>query len=119
MSVNRGFTLIETLFTAVIVASGLVAIATIFSFAVRANISNRQMAVATSLVYDKMEELRWAASVSDGSDQVALNDTYLRTWRIAGTDPPSITVTVYAVSNSLTHRQTELVEATTLITARF
>jgi prepilin-type N-terminal cleavage/methylation domain-containing protein len=119
MSKNRGFTLIETLFTAVIVASGLVAIATIFSFAVRANISNRQMAVATSLLYDKMEELRWAASVSDGSDQVTLNDAYVRTWRIGANDPKSVTVTVYAVSNALTHRQSELVEATTLVTPRF
>jgi prepilin-type N-terminal cleavage/methylation domain-containing protein len=55
MSQNRGFTLIEALITATIVALGLVAVASIFSFAVRANISNRQMAVATALAYDKME----------------------------------------------------------------
>jgi type II secretory pathway pseudopilin PulG len=109
---NRGFTLIEALFTAVIVASGLVTVATIFSFAIQANINNRQMAVATSLVYDKMEELKWAAWPSDGSDQFNQNGTYSRTWRISGTNPRTVTVTVYA-------RQTELVEATTMISPTF
>jgi len=109
---NRGFTLIETLFTAVIVASGLVTVATIFSFAIQANISNRQMAVATSLVYDKMEELKWAASPSDGSEQLTLNGTYTRTWRISSTDPRTVTVTVYANNR-------ELVEAMTIISPWF
>jgi len=49
VSQNRGFTLIEALITAMIVAFGLVAVASIFSVAIRANISNRQMAVATAL----------------------------------------------------------------------
>jgi Tfp pilus assembly protein PilV len=116
---NRGFTLIEALITATIVACGLVAVAAIFSFAIRANISNRQMAVGTSLAYDKMEELRWSASLADGADQVTLDDTYLRTWHIGSSQPRSITVTVYAVSNPLTRRQTELIEVTTLLSPAF
>jgi Tfp pilus assembly protein PilV len=116
---NRGFTLIEALITASIVACGLVAVAVIFSFAIRANISNRQMAVGTSLAYDKMEELRWTTSLADGTDQVTLDDTYLRTWHIGTSQPRSITVTVSALSNPLTRRQTDLIEVTTLMSPAF
>ena len=119
MSTNRGFTLIEALITATIVSFGLVAVASIFSFAIRANISNRQMAVATALAYDKMEELKWAPSSGGGSDQVTLDDTYIRTWQIGSGDPRLVTVTVYASSNPLTHRQTELIQTTMLLSPVF
>jgi prepilin-type N-terminal cleavage/methylation domain-containing protein len=119
VSRTRGFTLIESLITAAIVAGGLVALATIFSVAIRANIGNRQMAVATALLYDKMEELKWAPSVSSGTDSVTLDDKYIRTWQIASGDPQTVTVTVYAVSSPLTHRQTELVQATLLLSPEF
>jgi prepilin-type N-terminal cleavage/methylation domain-containing protein len=115
---NRGFTLIEALITATIVAFGLVAVASVFSFAIRANISNRQMAVATALAYDKMEELKWAQS-SGGSDQVTLDDTYIRAWQVGSGDPRLVTVTVYAASNPLTHRQTELIQAAMLLSPTF
>ena len=116
---NRGFTLIEALITATIVACGLVAVAAIFSFAIRANISNRQMAVATSLAYDKMEELKWTASLADGTDQITLDDTYLRTWHIGSNPPRSVTVTVYATSNPLTRHHSELIEVTTFLSPTF
>jgi prepilin-type N-terminal cleavage/methylation domain-containing protein len=119
VSKSRGFTLIESLITAAIVAGGLVALASIFSVAIRANISNRQMAVATALMYDKMEELKWAAVVSSGSDQITLDDNYIRTWHVVAGDPQSVTVTVYAVSNPLTHHETELIQATMLISPAF
>jgi hypothetical protein len=83
------------------------------------NISNRQMAVATSLLYDKMEELKSAAAPAAGTDLVTLDDTYIRTWQIGTGVPHQITVTVYAASNPLTRSQTELVEATTLTSPSF
>ena len=119
MSETRGFTLIEALITAAIVAFGLVAVASVFSVAIRTNISNRQMAVATSLAYDKMEELKWTPSVADGTDQVTLDDTYIRAWQVGSGDPRLVTVTVYALSNPLTHRQTELIQATMLLSPTF
>jgi prepilin-type N-terminal cleavage/methylation domain-containing protein len=119
VSQNRGFTLIESLITAAIVAGGLVALASIFSVAIRANISNRQMAVATTLVYDKMEELKSRPSITSGSDLVTLDDRYIRTWQVVTGDPQIVTVTVYAASNPLTHRQTELVQATLLLSPAF
>ena len=77
------------------------------------------MAVGTSLAYDKMEELRWTTSLADGTDQVTLDDTYLRTWHIGTSQPRSITVTVSALSDPLTQRQTELIEVTTLMSPAF
>jgi prepilin-type N-terminal cleavage/methylation domain-containing protein len=116
---NRGFTLIEALVTAAVVACGLVAAASIFSFAIRANVSNRQMSAATALLYDKMEELKWAAAPIDGADIVTQDETYIRVWRVSATVPRSITVIVSAQSNPLTHRQTELIQAITLISPEF
>jgi len=77
------------------------------------------MAVGTSLAYDKMEELRWTASLADGTDQVTVDDVYLRTWHIGSSQPRSITVTVYALSNPLTRRKTELIEVSTLLSLVF
>lgn len=77
------------------------------------------MAVATALVYDKMEELKWAASLSDGTDYVTLGDQYIRTWQVGSGDPRTVTVTVYAASSPLTHRQTELIQATLLLSPTF
>lgn len=56
-------------------------IASIFSFAIRVNISNRPMAVATALAYDKMEELKWTACPAGGTDQITLDDTFIRIWQ--------------------------------------
>ena len=119
MSRNHGFTLIEALITAAIVACGLVAVASIFSVTIRANVSNRQMAVATALLYDKMEDLRTTASPISGTDRVTLDDIYIRVWHVGTGDPQIVTVTVYAASNPLTHRQTELIESTTLLSPAF
>jgi prepilin-type N-terminal cleavage/methylation domain-containing protein len=116
---NRGFTLIETLVTAAIVACGLVGAASIFSFAIRANVSNRQMSAATALLYDKMEELKWATAPADGADVVAQDGTYIRVWHVSATIPRSITVIVSVQSNPLIHQQTELIQATTLGSPEF
>jgi prepilin-type N-terminal cleavage/methylation domain-containing protein len=119
VSHNRGFTLIEALITATIVAFGLVAVASTFSFAIRENISNRQMAVATTLAYDKMEELKWAPSPGSGTDEVTVDDTYTRTWQVGSGDPQLVTVTIYASNNPLTHRQSELIQTTMLLSPAF
>lgn len=119
MPTQRGFTLIEALITAAIVACGLVAVASIFSVSIRANVSNRQLAVATARLYDKMEELKWTASLSSGTDQITFDDKYVRTWQTVSGDPQTVTVTVYAVSNPLTHRQTELISAAMLLSPTF
>jgi len=104
---------------------GLVAVASIFSFAVRGNTRNRQVSVANALLYDKMEEFR-SASFSepiwrngDDSDRIVRDGTYIRVWQIGKTLPRTVTVIVYIESNPLTGRQTELIRATTLVSPTF
>ena len=95
-----------------------------FSFAVRANIMNRQMAVATALLYDKMEQFK-AASLddplwknNDGFEYVTQEAAYMRVWHVNSAIPRSVTVIVYA-ENALTRRQIELIRATTIVSDTF
>ena len=95
-----------------------------FSFAVRVNISNRQMATATALLYDKMEQFKstplddplW--NNSDGSDDVTQATTYVRVWHVSAAVPRSVTIIVFA-ENALTGRQTELIRATAAVSNTF
>jgi len=117
---NRGSTLIETLVASVILTSGLVTVASIFSTTTAVNFRNQQRTSATLLVYDKMEELRMTGSPSggsldpnspaagfmeyvrfgaDGEMIVGTSDTqpaYLRLWQVQTSTNPTITVTVFA-----------------------
>ena len=122
---SSGFTLIEVLITSVIAACGLVAVASMFSFAVRANVNNRQMAVATALLYDKMEQFKSAALDSplwangDDSDDVIQETTFTRIWEIDSAAPfQSVSITVYAES-PLRHSLTELIRATVNVANTF
>jgi prepilin-type N-terminal cleavage/methylation domain-containing protein len=121
---SSGFTLIEVLITAFIAACGLVAVASMFSFAVRANVNNRQMAVATALLYDKMEQFKSAALDSplwangDDSDNVIQETTFTRIWEIDSAAPQSVSITVYAES-PLRHHLTELIRATVNVANTF
>jgi prepilin-type N-terminal cleavage/methylation domain-containing protein len=121
---SSGFTLIEVLITSVIAACGLVAVASMFSFAIRANVNNRQMAVGTALLYDKMEQFKSAASDSplwangDDSDNVIQDTTFTRIWEIDSAAPQSVSITVYA-EGPLRHRLTELIRATVNVANTF
>ena len=121
---SRGFTLIEVLITSFIATCGLVAVATMFSFAVSANASNRQMAIATALLYDKMEQFKSSPLDSplwnngDDSDDVIQDTTFTRVWEINPAIPHRVSIVVYAES-PLTHRLTELIRATAIVTNTF
>jgi len=105
MNSNRGAALIETLVASVILVSGVVAVASIFSFTTGANLRNRQGTTATMLLYDKMEQLRTMGSPAGGSLDPA-NPTldfsdnpggsFLRVWQVQDSGIPSITVAVFA-----------------------
>jgi prepilin-type N-terminal cleavage/methylation domain-containing protein len=116
---TRGFTLIEVMMAAVILLCGLVAVASTFSFAIQTNVANRKMAVATSLLYDKMEEFRSAPfagalweSPSGADTVIAGGQPYIRSWQITAATPRTVTVIV-AIG------QTELVRASTMISPSF
>jgi prepilin-type N-terminal cleavage/methylation domain-containing protein len=118
---NRGFTLIEALVTAAVLAVGLVAAASVFSLAVRVNAGNRQSAAGTALLADKMEQFRSASfadpvwMTGDGSDEVKQDGgTYIRTWSIRPGQPRALTVIVYVRTSPLTNGRLELIRASTL-----
>ena len=126
MSRIRGFTLIEVLISAGILVCGLVGVASMFSFVIRTNGMNRQMAVATTLLYNKMEEFR-SASLSDpnwvnttGSETITVaGQEYVMVWATNADTPRTVTVIVYAAKNALTRRQAELIRASTLVSPKF
>jgi Tfp pilus assembly protein PilV len=126
LNANRGFTLIEVLVTAGILVCGLVAVASVFSFAIRTGAANRQSAVAATLLYEKMEELR-SAPLTDpawknaaGSETLSVaGENYVRTWRVGADIPRVVTVVIYAKSSSWTGRQVEMMRASTLVSPRF
>jgi len=109
-----------------VLTCGLVAVAYLFSFAIRTNAANRQMAVATTLIYEKMEELR-ATSFTDpiwantpGTETLIVSgEQFVRTWEFGSNVPRTVTVIVYAETNALTRRRTELIRITTLVSPTF
>jgi len=112
--------------TAGILVCGLVAVASVFSFAVRSNTANRQMAVATTLLYDKVEAFRAApfgdplwANVNGTEYLVIAGERYSREWAVGGGNSRTVTVIVYAESNAVTRRRSELIRATTVVSQSF
>ena len=107
----QGFTLIETLIAACILAIGSVAIASLFISSIRVNLANRERANASILAAEKMEELRLAASPADGMDEVSMPGSsfkYKRAWRVAGTEFRTITLVVSAHEQELVRVVTEV-----------
>ena len=82
------------------------------------------MAIATALLYDKMEQFKSAPLDSplwnngDDSDDVIQGTTFTRVWEINPVIPHSVSIVVYAES-PLTHRLTELIRATAIVTNTF
>jgi len=134
MDSNRGSSLIETLVAAVILVSGLVAVASIFSITTGVNLRNQQRTTATLLLYDKMEQLRTTGSPAGGSldplnplegfmDYVRVGSdgtlitssadsgpAYHRLWQVQDSGNPTITIAVFAGIGATT--PLELVRAT-------
>lgn len=146
MKNGRGFSLIETLLATVILVSGLVTIAHIFSYSIATNINNRQLTEATILLIEKLEQFKsaalsdsaWATGGSlnpvsptpgffdyvsvgnDGGLAVSTGSSpYLRLWQISGTVPRSITVIVYATRAGLSRNRMELIRAATMKSSTF
>ena len=126
MNENHGFTLIEVLIAAGILVCGLVAVTSVFSFVIRSNNANRQMAVASSLLSDKMEELRSTAftdaiwTKTTGSEILVVgSERYTRVWQVGSGVPRTVTVIVYVQNHALTRRSIEVIRATTLFSPTF
>lgn len=129
MASRRGFTLIETLITTLVLVTGLAAVAGLFSYGAQANSQNRQRTAAATLLYSKMEELRnarvlvqgqYAEYLSIQSDGkvigVASNSgPYLRVSTVENGVPQRVTVIVYARQSNRGNSYRELARATTLV----
>ena len=147
MSSNRGFTLIETMIATGIQVTGLVAVAYMFSYSVRTNMTTQQSTSATMLVHDKMEELKatnfsslaagggldgssptasyreWVTISSAGVVTTSTSEVttagYLRLWQITGTNPLTVTIVVFAQRSGVSGSQLELMRASTSLTSSF
>jgi len=117
---NRGYSLIETLLATILLVSGIIHLATLFSFSEGIRFRNRQRTAAVLLVYNKMEELRQSVpqlgggldalhpvpgffdSIDidvDGTVTVSNSDSqraYLRMWQVQPSETPLVTIVVYA-----------------------
>ena len=91
---RNGFTLIETLFSTLILVVGLVAVAKAFSYGVEAGERVRQQTAATVLLCTKVEELKSTDDLQSGHYMEFL-DEYMRTWEITADTPRRITVVLY------------------------
>jgi Tfp pilus assembly protein PilV len=131
--------LIEALLAAAIMATALVAVASLFAYATRTSYMSEQMSTSTFLVNSKLEDIRDrllstvpnggsldpAAPVTNfveyvtidpnGSVSVSTTDNgapFIRLWQVSGTSPRKITLAVYARRNGVSEQTSELARAT-------
>ncbi len=130
-----------------IMATSLLAAASIFTYSVRTNMLNQQRTVATLLANSKLEDLRATSPIDnlivggglDGAnptasyfeyvtlttsgavraDTVTAMAPYLRLWQISGDNPRLITVAVFARRSGVSGQRSELIRATTNVTNGF
>jgi Tfp pilus assembly protein PilV len=91
---TRGFSLLEALVAAAILAAALVSLAQLIAFAVRATAAAGRMTDAALLAAQKVEQLRAGSSseLQSGTDSPAAGFT--RTWTVTplGADPDYVVV---------------------------
>src|SRR3972149_2969128 len=110
---QRGFTLLETLISLCILSVALLGMSSMVFSVIRATAQSKEMTTATTLLQDKMENLKNTSisSLTSGNDSASLgNITYLRQWVISTVgNLKTISVTV-----NWTGRGAHGVSATTL-----
>ncbi len=131
---SNGFTLLETVIATAILITASVAIASLFAFSTRSNLTNGERTVASILVADKIEQLKslplsaveWSAGgglnptspipgFSDFVQPANESAPYLRLWQITGNRSRTVTVAVFAREHGSGLAPIELVRATTTV----
>jgi hypothetical protein len=120
---NRGYVLIETLLATVLLVSGIVHLATLFSFTEGISIRNRQRTAATLLLYNKMEQLQSTPSPFGGGldpthpvpgfTESDPQTPYLLLWQKQSAQPYRVTIAAFARMGS--SAPLELARATALL----
>jgi prepilin-type N-terminal cleavage/methylation domain-containing protein len=116
---RKGFTLIETLFSTLILVIGLVAVAKAFSYGIQAGERVRQQTSATALLTTKLEELKTAEDLQAGQYTESLGTEYQRTWEITAETPRRITVILYTRQPSRRGSFREVARLSTSLGPRF
>ena len=81
----KGFTLLEVMIAMVILAIGLLGLATMQIMAIKGNSFGQQMTVASTFAQNQLEQMRRSTgTLTDGSDIVTDQNgiTYTRTWDV-------------------------------------
>jgi type II secretory pathway pseudopilin PulG len=118
---EKGFTLIEAMFTTLILVTGLSAIAGVVVYGVRTSERIQQEVTAFVLVAEKMEQLKLSEIRTPGLRSEFIGDpqTFIRTWEISEEVPQRVTVTVSARQHGSPERYLELARASTLVGPQF
>jgi Tfp pilus assembly protein PilV len=124
MAGYKGFTLIETLITTLVLVTGLAAVAGLFSYAAQTNAQNRQRTAATALLNSKMEEIRSERALTTGqfTEHVSIEpdgSVYRRISIVEPGTPQRVTVILYARQSNRGGAYQELARATVLLGRRF
>lgn len=92
-----GFTLLEVMIALVVLAIGLLGLASLQIMAIKGNSYGQQMTVASTLAQSQLEQLRRSTgALTNGEDNpVGLNGVrYTRTWTVTPNSPQSGVTTV-------------------------
>lgn len=118
---RKGFTLIEAMITAVVLVTGLAAVAGVFSYSTLTSLRTRQHTTALTLVSQKMEDLREAEDLTPGrySEYLGPDALFMRSWEITGETPSRVTVIVYGRLSGRRASYLELARATTRMGRKF
>ena len=100
MDCARGFTLIETAITTLILVTAFVCLSNAFAYSALQTSRVLDQTVAIALAAEKIEALRMTSPLMEGnnSEQITASSgatQYLRTWRVVGQNPTQIHVIVY------------------------
>jgi type IV pilus assembly protein PilV len=93
----RGFTLLEVMIALVILAVGLLGLASLQVMAIKGNSFGQQMTVASTLAQNQLEQLRRTpAALVNGNDTVTDQNgiTYTRNWAVTPNSPQTGASTV-------------------------
>jgi type IV pilus assembly protein PilV len=87
---SRGFTLLELMIALVILAIGLLGLASLQVMAIKGNSYGQEMTVASTLAQNELEQLRQTTgTLANGTDTVTDQNgiTYTRTWTVTLNSP--------------------------------
>jgi type IV pilus assembly protein PilV len=99
---GHGFTLLEVMIAMVILAIGLLGLASMHIMAIKGNSFGQQMTVASTIAQNQLEQLRRATgALANGNDAVTDQNgiTYTRTWTVTPNSPQQGATTVVITIN--------------------